>query len=291
MPVAAMCPQCGSGLREASVVAGAPHCAHCGAWIVGLNGTLGLTSAYGVGDPELTRRRIEADLGALREFRSRYTGMMDDCKEKLAWSAEEYAHFHKMLPQPPDLLKVKDTRSLGASAFLYGVIPIIIGLLGILWTSPWVESYVGLVRDGVMINVETGQKQPLTPGIKIITDDVGNRWVKRGHWHQGFFQAGKYPDWAWPWWILFFCFAVCTSLGLVEPIKYLMAVKANGDRPRENARRKKAHEEAMGAAMREAGKRKGADDHRRRSQIRELEGEIKATDRKIEEVRRLLAKP
>lgn len=284
MPVAAMCPQCGAGLSEASVVAGAPHCAHCGAWIVGLNGTLGLTSAYGVGDPELTRRRIEADLGALQEFRNRYTGMMDDCKEKLAWSVEEYAIFHKMFPQPPGLLEVEDTVGKQSGA-LFGVILIVICLLGIVWTSPWVESYVGFVKDGMMINIETGQAQPLTPGITIV-----DGWVKLGHWHQGFFRAGSYPDWAWPWWILFFCFAVCIPLGLVEPIKYLKAVRANGDRPQENARRKKAHEEAMAAAMREAGKRKGSDDHRRRTQIRELEGELKAIDGKMAEVRRLLAK-
>ena len=97
MPVAAQCPSCGNKLSETTVVAGAPHCTACGSWIVGVNGTLGLTSAYGVGDPALTRRRVEADLAVLHEYQMKYTGMMDHCKQKLNWDVGQYA----ALPQPP----------------------------------------------------------------------------------------------------------------------------------------------------------------------------------------------
>jgi len=254
---------------------------------------LGLTSAYGLGDTELTRQRIEADLTTLVEFRHKYNGLLADSQEKLAWDVSTYANAHAMLPRPPELLVLEETN---AGMALFGIILIAICLLGTQWTSPWVESYVGLVDGGVVINIETGERRPLTPDMPIVTSghDVATgkpaQWVKLGHWHQGFFKAGDYPDWAWPWWLLFFGFVCCGVIGLVFPVQYLLAVKANGDRPRENARRRRIHEEAMVAAMAEADKRKAADDHRRRAQIRELEGEIAAIDGTIAEVRRLLRK-
>jgi hypothetical protein len=241
-----------------------------------------MTSAYGVGDPSITRRRVEADLAVFREYQMKYTGMLEACKQDMNKSVEDYANFHKMLPQPPELLKIQETSE--SMCIFAGIIPLILGIWGIFWASPWVTSYVGYVDNGWMYDIETGAKQAIPPGTNII-----HGWVKIGHWHGGFFQAGSYPDWAWPWWIVCFIFIACVLFGLVEPIKYLKALKANGDRPRENTRRKRAHEEAMAAAMREAGQKKAADDHRLRVQIRELEGLSKTVGEKAADVRRILA--
>jgi hypothetical protein len=64
---------------------------------------------------------------------------------------------------------------------------------------------------------------------------------------------------------------------------------ANGDKPRENARRQEAHEAAVAAALRAAKPVKAAEDHRLRSQIRELEGLAKTVTGKEADVRRILA--
>ena len=64
---------------------------------------------------------------------------------------------------------------------------------------------------------------------------------------------------------------------------------ANGNRPRENARRQKAYEGAMAAALKAAEPLKAAEDHRLRCQIRELEGLAKTVGEKEADVRRILA--
>jgi hypothetical protein len=66
-------------------------------------GTLGLTSAYGVNDPTITRKRVEADLAVFSDYKSRYVGMLEACKEQLSWDVEQYAK----LPTEPELLPVK----------------------------------------------------------------------------------------------------------------------------------------------------------------------------------------
>ena len=291
MPVAAQCPNCGKNLSETSVVAGAPHCTACGAWIVGVNGTLGLTSAYGHGDSSLTRRRVEADLTVLHEYQMKYSGMMEDCKQKLGWSVEQHAKFNNLLPQPPKLLEIQETNEAG---LFVGVIVIIIGILGIYWTSPWVPSQVWVVGDGryglvdgLMYNMDHAETRTVPPGADIV-DLIGRKWIISGHWHAGFFSSGIYPDWALPWWILCFFFVLCVWYGFQEPIKYLKAINANGDRPRENVRRTEAFEMALSNAMRDAERKKSAEDHRLRAQIRELEGEIKAVGDKAADVRRIL---
>jgi len=68
--------------------------------ITSVGGTLGLTSPYGVGDPTITRRRVEADLAVFREYQMKYRGMLEACKQQLDWTVERYAR----LPQPPELL-------------------------------------------------------------------------------------------------------------------------------------------------------------------------------------------
>jgi hypothetical protein len=104
MPKAAQCPSCGGPLSETSVVAVAPVCEHCKAVITETGGTLGLTSAYGVNDPTITRRRVEADLAVFRDYRNKYVGMLEACKEQLTWGVERYAK----LPPEPELLPLVD---------------------------------------------------------------------------------------------------------------------------------------------------------------------------------------
>jgi len=66
------------------------------------------------------------------------------------------------------------------------------------------------------------------------------------------------------------------------------AIKANGERPLENARRQDSFEKAYAEALKDAKPKKAAQDHRLRSQIVELEG-LEKTVRKIEvEVERKL---
>ena len=103
MPLVARRPSCAASLSETSVLALAPVCSHCGSVITAIGGTLGLTSAYGVGDPTITRRRVEADLAVFREDQVKYRGMLEACKEQLTWSVERYAR----LPLPPELLKLE----------------------------------------------------------------------------------------------------------------------------------------------------------------------------------------
>ncbi len=104
MPVSASCPSCGAALSEASVLALAPICSHCGVVITSIGGTLGLTSAYGVRDPTITRSRVEADLAVFREYQMKYRGMLEACKQQLDWGVERYAQ----LPRPPELLKLEE---------------------------------------------------------------------------------------------------------------------------------------------------------------------------------------
>lgn len=97
MPVAANCPSCAAPLSETSVLALAPICSHCGVVITSVGGTLGLTGAYGVNDPTITRRRVEADLAVLRDYQEKYRGMKEACIQQLGWGLERYAE----LPAPP----------------------------------------------------------------------------------------------------------------------------------------------------------------------------------------------
>jgi hypothetical protein len=244
-------------------------------------GTLALTSRFGLDIPDLTQNRIDAELGAFGDYERNCRGKLEDCKQRLEWSVERYAKFHEMLPPPPVLLDIKQTD--GGSLFI-GIAMIIVGMLGVYWTSPWVQSEVWLVRDGWMYNMDFPSKQPVTPGVNIVIEN-GNSWVRSGHWHAGFFNAGFYPDWAWPWWILCFVFIAIILGGAPLVIEYLNAVKANGDRPGENARRTKAYERALAAAMKDAERKKEAEDYRLHESIRKLIGIIESVREKADSIR------
>lgn len=107
MPVALTCPSCGAPISESAVVALAPICTHCRVVLTTVGGSLGLTGAFGVGDPTITRRRIEADLAVLREYGQRYRSMKEACQQQLTWGVEKYAR----LPSPPELLPLVEVPS------------------------------------------------------------------------------------------------------------------------------------------------------------------------------------
>lgn len=81
----------------------------------------------------------------------------------------------------------------------------------------------------------------------------------------------------------------CVVIVLVSLFPHFRARLANGDMPQENARRQKAYEEAVAAALKEAEPLKAAEDHRLRVRIRELESLAKTVGEEEAEVRLLLA--
>ena len=246
MPVAAKCPSCSAPLSETSVLALAPICSHCGVVITSIGGSLGLTGAYGVGDPTITRRRVEADLSVFREYQMKYRGMLEACKQQLDWGVEQYAH----LPQPPEFLKLEDVPS-----FWKGL------GIGLVLIPVW---WVVLIIVGMIVF--------LIALILSLFVSLGSDWEKNLNF---IFKL-----------IYLVGVAVCVLFG---PINHFRVKAANGDKPRENARRQEAYEAAMAAALRAAEPLKAAEDHRLRCQIRELEGLAKTVGEKEAGVRRILA--
>lgn len=240
MPIAAQCPNCGSTLSETSIIALAPVCEHCRTVITEIGGTLGLTGAYGVNDPTITRRRVEADLAVFREYQMKYRGMLEDCKQRLQWGLERYAQ----LPHRPQLLELKEVPPLingekfGIAIFMLPLLFLVTWVASVFFFA-FVNSLAGLLEKGVTYWVIGGLS--MAEDFWFITVD---------HFH---------------------------------------AKAANGNRPRENARRQKAFEDAMAIALKAAEPLKAAEDHRLRFQIRELEGLIKTVDKKETEVRQILA--
>jgi hypothetical protein len=80
---------------------------------------------------------------------------------------------------------------------------------------------------------------------------------------------------------------VCILVGV---LRHLLVMRANGDMPKENARRQRAYDKALAAALKEAEPVKNAEDHHLRRKIVDLEGKAKVTSRKEQEFRNLLAK-
>ena len=243
MPVAASCPRCRAPLSETSVLALAPICSHCGMVITTVGGTLGLTSAYGIGDPTITRKRVEADLAVFREYQMKYRGMLEACKQQLDWGVERYAH----LPQPPEFLELQNVPS-----FWIGLVN---GLgMALIWIA---VSFIG------QISQQSALGNPIRWGDRVVLVLAGL--------------------------IIHLRWGGCVVAVLAGLFNHFRVKVANGDRPSENARRRKAHKEATAAALKAAEPIKAAEDHRLRCQIRELEGLVKTVAEKEADVRRLLA--
>ena len=128
MTLVARCPSCGKSLSEASVVAVAPVCGHCGSVLTTVGGTLGLTSAYGLGDPTITRRRVEADIAVLQDYQRKYEGMLQACIEQLSWGVDRYAR----MPATPRMLTSEPTPS-SSEVFSSAVLGIPVFGFGLAW--------------------------------------------------------------------------------------------------------------------------------------------------------------
>jgi hypothetical protein len=218
--------------------------------ITSTGGTLGATSAYGVGDPSITRRRVEADLAVFLEYQTKYRGMFENCKQKLEWGVERYAK----IPPPPELLELKQVPTI----WNLGCLGWIFGLIGILF-GPYVILLVLSMLSGNSINqiaqIMFGQEHIMLRGLLSLM----------------LLLSG------------FRLFALVPGL-----FNHFRVKAANGDRPAENARRQWAYENAKTAALRAAVPLKEAEDHRLRVQIRELEGLIKTVGDKAADVRRIM---
>ena len=257
MPVAAKCPSCSAPLSETSVLALAPVCLHCGCVITEVGGTLGLTGAYGVNDPSITRQRVAADLSVFQHRLNNSRGMLESCKEQLTWGVERYAK----LPPEPELLQLKDAPSLGQTLtqMLQGA--------GIL-----VASLVGLFLLGIAIGFIELFAGMILVGLHILDE-------KSVH------TLSKFIEHSFPF-VMFGGAALVVAIPLVLRFS---ANLANGSRPHENARRKRGHEQAVATALKAAVPVKQATDHRLRIQIRELESLIKTLSTREDNVRRILA--
>ena len=149
MPIAAQCPSCGAPLSETSVLALAPVCENCRTVITKIGGTLGLTSAYGISDPTITRKRVEADLAVFCDYRNKYVGMLEACKEQLNWDVERYAK----LPNPPELLSLKPVpalwplvgRSLLQGLGMFFGLTLLLGLVGTISSDAIVDNTVSII--------------------------------------------------------------------------------------------------------------------------------------------------
>lgn len=257
MPVTARCPSCAAPLSETSVLALAPVCSNCGSVITSIGGTLGLTSAYGVGDSSITRSRIEADLLVLREYQTRYRGMQEAYRQQLGWGVERYA----TLPLSPELLQVE-------------AVPTI-----------WNQVVTGL-RSGCAILPGTGCALLI---VLVICAPAIKRTFGPINLTKPFGVRGV-PLFDELFWVL------CISAILTWAARISMGLwarsrvqAANGKRPLENARRQEAYEQAKATALIAAERMKAAEDHRLRYQIRELEGLTKTVSEKEADVRRILA--
>jgi hypothetical protein len=284
------CPYCRAPLNEFDVVGDMGRCPKDGMVFRVTGGTLALTSKYGLDIPDLTQNRVDAELGAFRDYERNCRGKLEDCQEKLGWSVEQHAKFNNLLPQSPKLLEIQKTNEAG---LFFGLIVIIIGILGIYWASPWVPSQVWYIGDGdwgttkgLMYNMDHAESRLIPPDAEIRTiAGHPHKWIITGHWHGGFFNDAIYPDPARLWWGLCFFFIYCVFYGFKEPIKYLKATNANGDRPRENARRTKAFEMALTKAMRDAERIKEKRDYQLKEEIRKLNGIIESVREKAESIR------
>ena len=76
-------------------------------------------------------------------------------------------------------------------------------------------------------------------------------------------------------------YGVCVAIVCALIIPHFQSKAANGESPRENARRQKAYDDARATALKVAEPLKAAEDHRLRVQISELEG-LENTVRNIE---------
>jgi hypothetical protein len=181
----------------------------------------------------------------------RYRGMQGDCNQKLDWSVEQFAEYHKMLPQPPELLELEDVPS-----FLAGLgmgLVLLLGMGGII--------LVVLVIIAIGLDIS---------GTQTIVNGSGIHSIYPNHFVEQVQGIATLLFWG--------PSVICV---LYRSFIHFRAKTANGNRPAENARRKKTYERDMATTLRAAKSAKEIEDYKLEDQIRELEGHIRTV--KIEE--------
>jgi len=236
--------------------------------ITSVGGTLGLTGAYGVSDLTITRRRVEADLAVFREYQEKYRGMKEACIQQLNWGVERYAQ----LPQSPELLTLKKVPDFWAGLG-WGLVA-----AAIWFVVSYVAAWIFFALYSVFMAI-THLRGDVVPWSQAIWIEELNFYCSSG---LGCLEPENFI-------VNMFIYGGCVAFVLGGLFPHFRVRVANGDKPRENARRQKAHEEAVAAALKVAEPLKAAQDHRLRSQIRELESLVKTIGEKEAEVRRLLA--
>lgn len=247
MPIAARCPSCAAPLSETSVLALAPVCSHCGIVVTNIGGTLGMTGAFGLSDPEVARRRCDADLAVLNEYLQKYDGMKHACIEQLAWNTERYA----TLPAQPKLLDV-ESKGEGTVGTVLGIVAAFLTILA-LGTAPLVV----IITAGLGLVSALGTSGPVKALISIPVIGVALLGMLA-------------PP----------VLAYLSISGLVK--RY-----ATRDEKDENGSRQREYRELLAQSLRDAEPRKAAADHRLRFQIRELESLAKTVAEKEIAVSRL----
>ena len=258
MPQVAGCPACGSALTEAAVLALAPVCGYCKSVLINVGGTLGLTGAYGVSDPTITRKRLDADIRVVEEYMERYRDMIAASHEELAWGVDRYAD----LPPDPELLSV-DTTLPGKTALVF---PILTGI-----------TYLHLTTLHQQLTWIFGVVERPT----YLIDQYG---IILG------FLFGLF--------LLLLSLVLAVSPFILVPavfasgiafVAYLLGGPRRARAQRENSSRLLKHRQAATAALSEAEPKKRAQDHRLRLRIREAEANLETLTSKVAELRSLRA--
>lgn len=260
MPVAAKCPSCSAPLSETSVLALAPVCHHCGSVITEVGGTLGLTGAYGVNDPTITRQRVAADLSVFESHLNNSRGMLASCREQMKWDVDRYACF----PPEPELLALKYVPP-SDRMFLEAL------KIGGYWLLSML--FLGFVC-ATLFAIGSILYDILQSNAHIPSEERRQKINAAGDLLTGIFALSVFPG--------------SVLAALISQVPHFATMYANGTKPMENARRADAHQRAVGAALKAAEPVKAAADHRLRVQIRELEGLIKTLSEKQQSVRRIL---
>jgi len=251
-------------LSETSVLALAPVCERCKTVITKIGGTLGMTSAYGVNDPSITRKRVEADLAVFSEYRAKYVGMREACKEELTWGLERYAK----LPPTPELLGVEPSPQVGGIVTYVGT--------ALLFSMQAALSFVVLGPFVALISCPFMAKRP----------GMLDRWWGEG-FMSGMLKFARY-------WVAV-CLAVPLGLLVFNLVVFVFqSIRTrivNGTRPQENRQRRRDYQLAYANALKAAQPVKAAQDHRLSFRIRELDGLIATVTEKEEAIRNILRNP
>ena len=256
MPQVAGCPACGSALSEAAVLALAPVCGYCKSVLVNFGGTLGLTGAYGVSDPTITRKRLDADIQVVEEYVERYRDMIAASAEELAWGVDRYAD----LPPAPELQSV-DTALPGKTALLFPVLTAITYFhlttlhRQLTWIFNMVERPAYLFDQyGMIVGFFLGLLLLLLSLVLAVSP---------------------------------FILVPAVFGSAIAFIAYLLGAPRRARAERENSSRLLKHRQATAAALSEAEPKKRAQDHRLRLRIREAEAHLETLASKVAELRSL----